>query len=158
MSCFKLNNLHQCLWLDKPQQRIYYRNQADWRCLENWVTDLWLIALSGAATMFFHCRSTVESSNIKLLFHDHSWVLNWAWLFVSTDINECKVMPNLCKNGECINSVGSFRCHCNVGYTNDFSGTSCTGTSLIYALHEQPVHHEPNKDLWILCVLWSERP
>uniref|UniRef100_A0A8C2EZ36 Fibrillin 2b n=1 Tax=Cyprinus carpio TaxID=7962 RepID=A0A8C2EZ36_CYPCA len=41
------------------------------------------------------------------------------------DINECEVMPNLCKNGQCINSVGSFRCHCNVGYTNDFTGTSC---------------------------------
>ncbi|XP_016101547.1 fibrillin-2b [Sinocyclocheilus grahami] len=41
------------------------------------------------------------------------------------DINECEVMPNLCKNGQCINSVGSFRCHCNVGYTDDFTGTSC---------------------------------
>ncbi|XP_016304947.1 fibrillin-2-like [Sinocyclocheilus anshuiensis] len=34
-------------------------------------------------------------------------------------------MPNLCKNGQCINSVGSFRCHCNVGYTDGFTGTSC---------------------------------
>ncbi|XP_057181275.1 fibrillin-1-like [Triplophysa rosa] len=41
------------------------------------------------------------------------------------DINECEVIPNLCKNGQCINSIGSFRCHCNVGYTNDFTGTSC---------------------------------
>ncbi|TSK53727.1 Fibrillin-2 [Bagarius yarrelli] len=41
------------------------------------------------------------------------------------DINECKVLPNLCKNGECINKLGSFICHCNVGYTNDFSSTSC---------------------------------
>ncbi|GAA6104086.1 fibrillin-2b [Tachysurus ichikawai] len=41
------------------------------------------------------------------------------------DINECKVLPNLCKNGECVNKLGSFLCHCNVGYTNDFSSTSC---------------------------------
>uniref|UniRef100_A0AAZ3Q2V8 Fibrillin 2b n=1 Tax=Oncorhynchus tshawytscha TaxID=74940 RepID=A0AAZ3Q2V8_ONCTS len=37
------------------------------------------------------------------------------------DINECTVMPDLCKNGQCINTIGSFRCHCNVGYTTDFT-------------------------------------
>uniref|UniRef100_A0A4W4F9J8 Fibrillin 2b n=1 Tax=Electrophorus electricus TaxID=8005 RepID=A0A4W4F9J8_ELEEL len=41
------------------------------------------------------------------------------------DIKECHVLPNLCKNGQCINTVGSFHCRCNVGYTTDFSGTSC---------------------------------
>uniref|UniRef100_A0A4W5LJC8 Fibrillin 2b n=1 Tax=Hucho hucho TaxID=62062 RepID=A0A4W5LJC8_9TELE len=41
------------------------------------------------------------------------------------DINECTVMPDLCKNGQCINTIGSYRCHCNVGYTTDFTGTSC---------------------------------
>ncbi|NWV93308.1 FBN2 protein, partial [Machaerirhynchus nigripectus] len=37
----------------------------------------------------------------------------------STDIDECKVLPNLCRNGQCINSIGSFRCHCRLGYTPD---------------------------------------
>ncbi|KAK1805712.1 hypothetical protein P4O66_001976 [Electrophorus voltai] len=46
-------------------------------------------------------------------------------LLVSSDIKECHVLPNLCKNGQCINTVGSFHCRCNVGYTTDFSGTSC---------------------------------
>uniref|UniRef100_A0A3B5Q922 Fibrillin 2b n=1 Tax=Xiphophorus maculatus TaxID=8083 RepID=A0A3B5Q922_XIPMA len=41
------------------------------------------------------------------------------------DINECQVLPDLCKNGQCINSIGSFRCHCNVGYKADFTSTSC---------------------------------
>uniref|UniRef100_A0AAQ4NYK2 Fibrillin 2b n=1 Tax=Gasterosteus aculeatus aculeatus TaxID=481459 RepID=A0AAQ4NYK2_GASAC len=41
------------------------------------------------------------------------------------DINECQVMPDLCRNGQCINTIGSFRCHCNVGYKTDFTGTSC---------------------------------
>ncbi|XP_036266053.1 fibrillin-2 isoform X3 [Pipistrellus kuhlii] len=41
------------------------------------------------------------------------------------DIDECKVMPNLCTNGQCINTMGSFRCFCKVGYTTDLSGTSC---------------------------------
>ncbi|KAM6963381.1 fibrillin-2b isoform 3-T3 [Aplochiton taeniatus] len=44
------------------------------------------------------------------------------------DINECQVMPDLCKNGQCINTIGSFRCHCNTGYTTDFTGTSCVDT------------------------------
>ncbi|NWR94474.1 FBN2 protein, partial [Furnarius figulus] len=39
--------------------------------------------------------------------------------FPPTDIDECKVLPNLCKNGQCINSIGSFRCHCRLGYTAD---------------------------------------
>ncbi|TKS74624.1 Fibrillin-1 MP340 [Collichthys lucidus] len=41
------------------------------------------------------------------------------------DINECHVMPDLCRNGQCINSIGSFRCQCNVGYKADFTTTSC---------------------------------
>uniref|UniRef100_A0A8C3CXB7 Fibrillin-1 n=1 Tax=Cairina moschata TaxID=8855 RepID=A0A8C3CXB7_CAIMO len=41
------------------------------------------------------------------------------------DIDECKVMPNLCRNGQCINTMGSFRCFCKVGYTTDISSISC---------------------------------
>lgn len=47
------------------------------------------------------------------------------------DINECQVMPDLCRNGQCINTIGSFRCHCNVGYKADFTATSCVGTSAL---------------------------
>lgn len=43
------------------------------------------------------------------------------------DIDECKVLPNLCRNGQCINSIGSFRCHCRLGYTPDITGTACQG-------------------------------
>ncbi|GCB64860.1 hypothetical protein scyTo_0014819, partial [Scyliorhinus torazame] len=41
------------------------------------------------------------------------------------DIDECRVIPNLCKNGQCINTMGSFRCFCNIGYTTDLTATSC---------------------------------
>uniref|UniRef100_A0A8C0UNZ1 Fibrillin 1 n=1 Tax=Cyanistes caeruleus TaxID=156563 RepID=A0A8C0UNZ1_CYACU len=43
-----------------------------------------------------------------------------------TDIDECKVLPNLCRNGQCINTMGSFRCFCKAGYTTDITGTSCS--------------------------------
>ncbi|XP_023701075.2 fibrillin-2 isoform X1 [Paramormyrops kingsleyae] len=42
-----------------------------------------------------------------------------------TDVDECKVLPDLCQNGQCINTMGSFRCHCNPGYTTDIAGTAC---------------------------------
>lgn len=63
---------------------------------------------------------------------------------VVADINECTVMPDLCKNGQCINTIGSFRCHCNVGYTTDFTGTSCIGMtrpslSLSYRASDQTI-------------------
>uniref|UniRef100_A0ACB8F1H3 Fibrillin-2 n=1 Tax=Sphaerodactylus townsendi TaxID=933632 RepID=A0ACB8F1H3_9SAUR len=41
------------------------------------------------------------------------------------DIDECKVLPNLCTNGQCINTMGSFRCHCRMGYATDLTSTSC---------------------------------
>uniref|UniRef100_A0A8C5I4Y5 Fibrillin-2-like n=1 Tax=Gouania willdenowi TaxID=441366 RepID=A0A8C5I4Y5_GOUWI len=44
--------------------------------------------------------------------------------YTTDDINECQVMPDLCRNGQCINTIGSFRCHCNMGYKTDFTATS----------------------------------
>lgn len=41
------------------------------------------------------------------------------------DIDECEMMPNLCRNGKCINTMGSYRCICNKGYKPDHSGTRC---------------------------------
>ncbi|XP_065299649.1 fibrillin-2-like isoform X2 [Dermacentor albipictus] len=41
------------------------------------------------------------------------------------DINECVLMPELCKNGRCVNTLGSYRCICNRGYKADASGNQC---------------------------------
>lgn len=45
------------------------------------------------------------------------------------DVDECSGTGlNMCsvENGTCVNTVGSYTCHCNSGYTGD--GYMCTGT------------------------------
>ena len=47
------------------------------------------------------------------------------------DINECEVddSNNCHENAQCTNTVGSFTCSCNPGYTGD--GVNCTSTLLL---------------------------
>lgn len=52
------------------------------------------------------------------------WDLNTQFRFVS-DIDECATMPDLCRNGRCINTLGSYRCVCNRGFKPDASGSFC---------------------------------
>nr|XP_008508905.1 PREDICTED: fibrillin-3-like [Equus przewalskii] len=41
------------------------------------------------------------------------------------DVDECHMLSNLCPHGECINTLGSFRCHCQAGYAPDATATTC---------------------------------
>lgn len=41
------------------------------------------------------------------------------------DLNECDFMTNPCDGGECINTDGSYRCECPVGYVLDSTGKKC---------------------------------
>ncbi|XP_050313522.1 fibrillin-2-like [Anthonomus grandis grandis] len=51
--------------------------------------------------------------------------LDSGFLITGEDINECETVPDLCKNGRCINTLGSYRCVCNKGYRSDGSGLNC---------------------------------
>ncbi|KAL4228223.1 Fibrillin-1 [Mactra antiquata] len=42
------------------------------------------------------------------------------------DVNECREFPDICKNGQCRNTVGSFSCVCDPGYALDSRGVNCT--------------------------------
>ncbi|XP_058393999.1 fibrillin-3 [Diceros bicornis minor] len=41
------------------------------------------------------------------------------------DVDECHIFTHLCPHGECINSLGSFSCHCQSGYAPDVTATAC---------------------------------
>ena len=43
------------------------------------------------------------------------------------EINECIMMPGMCKHGTCVNTLGSFHCECDRGYNYDEASHSCLG-------------------------------
>lgn len=43
------------------------------------------------------------------------------------DINECTMIPGLCENGRCRNTIGSYTCRCNQGFALDEDGIRCIG-------------------------------
>uniref|UniRef100_A0A2K6DVG1 Fibrillin 3 n=1 Tax=Macaca nemestrina TaxID=9545 RepID=A0A2K6DVG1_MACNE len=44
------------------------------------------------------------------------------------DVNECAENPGVCTNGICVNTDGSFRCECPLGYSLDFTSINCVDT------------------------------
>ena len=47
------------------------------------------------------------------------------------DLNECRAKPGICKNGRCVNTVGSYRCECNDGFEPSSTGTECIGKDVL---------------------------
>lgn len=43
----------------------------------------------------------------------------------SEGINECELMPSMCKHGQCIDTPTSFECQCNRGYIYDANSHQC---------------------------------
>ncbi|XP_054288254.1 fibrillin-2-like [Macrosteles quadrilineatus] len=51
--------------------------------------------------------------------------LDTGYSIDGSDIDECQTIPDLCRNGRCINTLGSYRCLCNKGYKPDHTGKHC---------------------------------
>lgn len=49
--------------------------------------------------------------------------------------DECTVFPDICINGECIDTSGSFLCECRSGFALDQTGKNCTGTWIFSQVH-----------------------
>lgn len=41
------------------------------------------------------------------------------------EIDECSLMGSMCKHGTCVDTPGSFECHCNRGYVYDIESHQC---------------------------------
>lgn len=48
-------------------------------------------------------------------------------LCVCVDVNECVQSPGVCSVGECVNTMGSYRCVCPPGYRSSSQHTGCQG-------------------------------
>ncbi|KTF88594.1 hypothetical protein cypCar_00038978 [Cyprinus carpio] len=68
------------------------------------------------------------------------------------DIDECKVMGNLCKNGQCLNTLGSFSCVCKPGYTTDIRGTQCVDVDRVCSGSYPVTSICKNTDGWSICA------
>ncbi|XP_037292482.1 fibrillin-2 isoform X4 [Manduca sexta] len=51
--------------------------------------------------------------------------LEMGRLNTTQDVDECKVRPDVCVGGRCVNTDGSFRCECPAGYALDASRLAC---------------------------------
>jgi len=50
-----------------------------------------------------------------------------ACVVVLVDIDECETVVGVCQSGQCINTAGSFRCECPLGFVLHRDGKTCVG-------------------------------
>jgi len=47
---------------------------------------------------------------------------------VVADIDECALIPAICRPGNCVNNIGSFRCECPDGFSYSSTHYICEGS------------------------------
>jgi len=83
-----------------------------------------------------------------------------AWLAAPTvlptaDINECSLSDNLCRNGRCVNVIGTYQCACDPGFQATLDRQGCVGecSPLLNSQAKTPVCIQDPPGLIPLTVL-----
>ncbi|RVE49628.1 hypothetical protein evm_005760 [Chilo suppressalis] len=69
----------------------------------------------------YHCEALFP------IYHHYVRLISnlFTYFLLLKDLDECKVRPDVCRDGRCVNTDGSFRCECAAGYTLDATGLAC---------------------------------
>lgn len=70
------------------------------------------------------CNHLPVAANSNCMYYKDLMVKS---IFYILDINECTLGTDRCAQN-CFNTVGSYRCSCNTGYTLNSDGLTCDGT------------------------------
>lgn len=76
--------------------------------------------------------SCMDLSLIALIWKRQNWIALkiLRMLFYVADIDECRISPDLCGQGICVNTPGDFECECFEGYESGFMMMkNCMGMS-----------------------------
>lgn len=63
----------------------------------------------------------------------YTYILCFVFLHES-DVDECSTQRGLCRNGQCVNTVGGFLCMCNDGYELTPDGRLCAGSDRAFLI------------------------
>lgn len=79
-----------------------------------------------------YCADIVEKEISPTQFHLLQVFLVYLSMLFFLDVDECASGNGmLCRNGQCVNTIGSFQCLCNEGYEVALDGRTCVGECLL---------------------------
>lgn len=127
-------HLHQhrgkfSLWLPSRPSDI-----TKYLCMCRWDTQAKSRLCTAFCTSLELCICSVCFSAIfrmETYFFFFSFSFLYILFFFCTDINECELSSNLCRNGRCVNLIGKYQCACNPGYQSTQDKLYCIGKDKI---------------------------
>lgn len=79
-----------------------------------WITFLWVMYYIRFSSNSFKMTIFCETKD-----HFELWFF-YLSIYCNIDIDECRISPDLCGSGTCVNTPGSFECECFDGYESGF--------------------------------------
>lgn len=92
-----------------------------------------------------NCTGTMTDwvdSTVSEIFLQHMASTWWDFSHCVSDIDECRISPDLCGHGACVNTPGSFECECFEGYESGFMMMkNCMGEQEAQSLQNTQMKH-----------------